>query len=276
MKVVKSIEEFRLIREELVEPVGFVPTMGYLHEGHLSLVRHACMECSSVVVSIYVNPTQFGPNEDLKKYPHDLPHDLELLQAEGVDLVWTPDDEIMYPHGYQTWVTVDELTKSLEGALRPGHFRGVTTVVSKLFNVVQPGKAYFGQKDAQQSVVIRRMVQDLNFPIEIVVCPTVREPDGLAMSSRNVYLDPDERKAAVVLSRALFATRAAFNDGERDGTRLRELVRKILDEEPLVKAQYISCAHPDTLQEQDGKVEHALISLAVTIGRTRLIDNVLI
>ena len=164
--------------------------MGFLHEGHLSLVRRARHECNSVVVSIYVNPTQFGPAEDLSTYPRDLPRDLDLLRAEGVDLVWTPSDKVMYPPGYQTWVQVEDVTQLLEGALRPGHFRGVATVVAKLFNAVQPHKAYFGQKDAQQAVVIRTMARDLDFPVEIVVCPIVREPDGLAMSSRNVYLDP--------------------------------------------------------------------------------------
>ena len=196
MKVVDTLEKLCQAREELALPIGLVPTMGYLHEGHLSLVRQARIQCSSVVVSIYINPTQFGPSEDLEKYPRDLKGDLEKLEAEGVDLVWTPTDEIMYPEGYQTYVIVEEVTKPLEGAIREAHFRGVTTVVSKLFNAIQPHKAYFGQKDAQQSIVIRRMVRDLDFPIEIVVCPIVRESDGLAMSSRNVYLNPQERKAA--------------------------------------------------------------------------------
>jgi pantoate--beta-alanine ligase len=249
--------------------------MGFLHEGHLSLVRQARQECVSVVVSIYVNPTQFGPNEDLKKYPRDLEHDLALLRSAGVDLVWTPSNAVMYPPGYQTWVMVEDVTKVLEGAIREGHFRGVATVVSKLFNAVQPQKAYFGQKDAQQALVIQRMTYDLNFPIEIVVCPTVREPDGLAMSSRNVYLDPVQRRAAVVLSRALFKAKATFEDGMQDASHLREIVLETLATEPMVKVQYVSCAHPDTLEELDGRVEHALLSLAVTIGKTRLIDNVI-
>jgi pantoate--beta-alanine ligase len=276
MNIVESLDDLRLGRSGLVQPVGLVPTMGYLHEGHLALVRQARQECKGLVVSIYVNPTQFGPNEDLQKYPRDLQRDLELLRSVGVDLVWTPTNEVMYPAGYQTWVMVEEVTKLLEGAIRAGHFRGVATVVGKLFNLVQPQKAYFGQKDAQQAVVIRRMVRDLNFPIEIVVCPTVREPDGLAMSSRNVYLDPEERQAAVVLSRALFKTKAAFESGERDASHLRGIVLDTLAIEPKVKVQYVSCANPDTLQELVGRVEHALLSLAVTIGKTRLIDNVII
>jgi len=250
--------------------------MGFLHEGHLSLVRRARAECASVAVSIFVNPTQFGPNEDLGAYPRDLPRDLRLLEAEGVDLVWTPTPEIMYPPGYQTWVTVEEATKPLEGAMRPGHFRGVTTVVAKLFTAVQPDKAYFGQKDAQQAAVIRQMRRDLNFPIEIVVCPTLREVDGLAMSSRNVYLNPDERQAATVLSRSLFAARDAFQSGERQAERLRQLMAGMIDAEPLARLQYVSCAHPDTLEELNGPVTRALLSMAVYVGKTRLIDNVVI
>jgi pantoate--beta-alanine ligase len=276
MKVVETLEELRLARSDLAAPIGLVPTMGFLHEGHLSLVRRACIECSSVVVSIYVNPTQFGPSEDMAAYPRNLKGDLDQLAAESVDLVWTPTDEIMYPTGFQTWVMVEEITKQLEGAVRPGHFRGVATVVSKLFNAVRPNKAYFGQKDAQQAVVIRRLVRDLNYPVDIVVCPIVREPDGLAMSSRNVYLNPQERQAAAVLSRGLFKVKAAFETGERDASRLRETVLDTLLTEPLVKVQYVSCAHPDTLQELDGKVDHALISLAVMVGKTRLIDNILV
>lgn len=276
MEVVESLEELRLARSKLTQPVGFVPTMGFLHEGHLSLVRKARLDCASVVVSIYVNPTQFGPNEDYSKYPRDLERDLDMLRSAGVDLVWTPTDKIMYPNGYQTWVTVEEVTKPLEGAIRAGHFRGVATIVSKLFNAVQPNTAYFGQKDAQQSVVIRQMTHDLNMPIEIIVCPIVRESDGLAMSSRNVYLNREERKAAVVLSRGLFKAKAAFDGGERDGSKLRRVVLNTLESEPMVKVQYVSCADPNTLQELEGGVEHALISLAVMVGKTRLIDNVMI
>lgn len=276
MQVVETLKELRQARGRLKGPLGLVPTMGYLHAGHLSLVHRAHQECTSVAVSIYVNPSQFGPHEDLTKYPRDLSRDLELLHQESVDLVWAPTDEVMYPPGYQTWVIVEQVTQPLEGAIRAGHFRGVATVVSKLFNAVQPDKAYFGQKDAQQSVVVRQMTRDLNFPIEVVVCPTVREPDGLAMSSRNVYLNPEERRAAGILSRSLFTARAAFENGERDASQLRQIVLAILAAEPLVQVQYVSCAHPDTLQELAGPVDHALLSLAVTIGKTRLIDNVIV
>jgi pantoate--beta-alanine ligase len=193
-----------------------------------------------------------------------------------VDLAWTPSDEVMYPPRYQTWVTVEEITRVLEGAIREGHFRGVATVVSKLFNAVQPDKAYFGQKDAQQAAVIRQMVRDLNFPIEIVVCPTVREADGLAMSSRNVYLNPEERRAAVALSRGLFKAKAAFENGEREASSLRKIVMDSLASEALINVQYVSCADPETLQELKGPVERGILLLAVTVGKTRLIDNVLL
>lgn len=276
MQIVATIPELRLARRGLPEPVGFVPTMGYLHEGHLSLVRRARSECASVAVSIFVNPTQFGPHEDLDAYPRDLPRDLEMLEAERVDLVWTPTPEVMYPPGFQTWVTVEKLTQPLEGAWRPGHFRGVTTVVTKLFAGVQPHKAYFGQKDAQQARVIQQMTHDLNLPIEIVVCPTVREPDGLAMSSRNSYLNPDERKAAAVLYRALTAARAAFDAGERDASRLRAIVTEIIGSEPLARLQYVSCADYETLQELEVANSGALMSLAVFVGKTRLIDNLIL
>ncbi len=276
MKVVTTLEELRAARAELSNPLGFVPTMGYLHAGHLSLVRAARAECLSVAASIFVNPTQFAPSEDLASYPRDLARDLALLEAEGVDLVWTPTEEIMYPARYQTWVTVEEVTKPLEGARRPTHFRGVTTVVAKLFNGVQPQKAYFGQKDAQQVVVVRQMVRDLNFPVQIVVCPIVREPDGLAMSSRNVYMNPHERQGAVVLSRALQAARQAYQDGERDAERLRQMIREHFNAEPLANVQYISCADPETLEELETVTNGALLSVAVYFGKTRLIDNAIL
>jgi pantoate--beta-alanine ligase len=248
--------------------------MGYLHQGHLSLAQTARSECASVAASIFVNPSQFGPNEDLASYPRDLERDLELLEQAGVDLVWTPTAEQMYPSDYQTWVTVEEITQPLEGAMRPGHFRGVTTVVAKLFNAVQPDKAYFGQKDAQQVAVIRQMVKDLNFNLQIVVCPIVREADGLAMSSRNVYLNPEERRAATVLFRSLSLASRAYADGERQAENLRQIVQQIIAEEPLAKLQYISCANPQTLQEIQGEMQDAgLLSMAVFIGKTRLIDN---
>ncbi len=276
MKVVTSLQEMFAERRKLTDPVGFVPTMGYLHEGHLSLVRRAKQECRSVVVSIFVNPTQFGPQEDLARYPRDLERDLRLLAPLEVDLVWTPTVDEMYPPGYQTWVTVEEVTRPLEGAMRPGHFRGVTTIVSKLFNAVQPQRAYFGQKDAQQAVVVRQMTRDLNYPIEIVVCPTVREADGLAMSSRNVYLSPTERQAATVLYRALRAAEQAYQAGEQNAERLRAVMRQVLESEPLVRVQYVSCADFDTLQELDEVRGKALLSMAVFIGNTRLIDNIVL
>lgn len=277
MMVVSILEELADGLRLLDRPLGFVPTMGYLHEGHLSLARRARAECKTVAASIFVNPTQFGPQEDLSKYPRDLERDLRLLEEAEVDLVWTPTAEIMYPPGFQTWVEVEKVSQGLEGAQRPGHFRGVTTVVSKLFNAVQPQKAYFGQKDAQQAAVIRQMTRDLNFPIEIVVCPIVREPDGLAMSSRNVYLNPEERKAATVLSRALQSAVAAYDRGERAADALRQQMTVILASEPLARTQYVSCANAETLEEIRGSVSgKALLSMAVFFGKTRLIDNVVL
>ena len=273
MRTAISLTELGSIRRSFSGTVGLVPTMGYLHEGHLSLVRRAHEECNHVVVSIFVNPTQFGPREDLSKYPRDLERDLGLLEPLGTDLVWMPTAEIMYPPGYQTWVEVDTITRPLEGSMRPGHFRGVTTVVAKLFHAVQPDTAYFGQKDAQQAAVIRRMTRDLNFPIEIVVCPIVREPDGLAMSSRNVYLNPEERKAATVLYRSLNAARNMYENGERQAEKLRQIMREVIATEPLAQMQYISCADYDTLEELETVNGKALLSMAVFFGKTRLIDN---
>jgi pantoate--beta-alanine ligase len=276
MNVAVGLSELRAFRQELESPFGLVPTMGYLHEGHLSLVRKARGECASVGVSIFVNPTQFAPSEDLESYPRDLDHDLQMLEQEGVDLVWTPADEDVYPEGAQTWVEVEELTKELEGARRPGHLRGVTTVVAKLFNAFQPDIAFFGQKDAQQAVVIERMVNDLLFPIEVVVCPIVREPDGLAMSSRNTYLNPEQRQAATALSRALRTAETAFEAGEKDADVLRHTMMDVLDAEPLAEVQYVSAADPQTLRELEGEVDNALLSMAVYMGKTRLIDNVVL
>jgi pantoate--beta-alanine ligase len=274
MDIVTSLSELHTSRARLPGPVGLVPTMGFLHEGHLSLVHTAKSECKSVVASIFVNPTQFGPNEDLTAYPRDLPRDLKMLQSAGADLVWTPTPEVMYPPGFQTWVTAEEVTRPLEGSMRPGHFRGVATIVAKLFNAVQPHRAYFGQKDAQQAAVIRQMARDLSYPIEIVICPIVREPDGLAMSSRNSYLNPSERQAAGVLYRALTAARTAYQSGERSAERLRQIVAATIQAEPLARLQYVSCADNETLQEIDGVITRpALLSMAVYLGKTRLIDN---
>ncbi len=276
MNVVTSLEELHAVCERLPKPVGLVPTMGYLHQGHLSLVQAARAECKSVVVSIYVNPTQFGPKEDFAAYPRDLERDLGLLQSLQVDVVWTPTNEVLYPPGFQTWVTVEEVSQPLEGSYRAGHFRGVATVVAKLFTGVQPQKAYFGQKDAQQVAVIRQMTRDLNFPIEIVVCPIAREADGLALSSRNTYLNPAERQAATVLSRALQAAHQDYAAGERSAERLRQRLLSVLSQESLARVQYVSCAHPDTLQELEGNAERVLLSMAVYVGKTRLIDNILL
>ena len=276
MKTVITLEELHAVRKTLPGPVGLVPTMGYLHLGHLSLVKRAREECASVVVSIFVNPTQFGPQEDLAAYPRDLPRDLGMLETAGVDLAWTPTVEVMYPNGYQTWITVEEVTRPLEGSVRPGHFRGVATVVAKLFNAVQPDKAYFGQKDAQQAVVIRRMAQDLTFPLEVVICPIVREADGLAMSSRNVYLNQQERRAASVLYRSLRYARDAYENGEREAGCLRQVVLDTIATEPLARPQYVSCADADSLQELTRVEAPALLSLAVFFGKTRLIDNIVL
>jgi pantoate--beta-alanine ligase len=273
MKTVSTLFDLRTARLSLYGTVGLVPTMGYLHEGHLSLIRRAKAECESVVVSIFVNPTQFGANEDLSKYPRDLERDLRLIEPLGVDLVWNPTAEIMYPTGYQTWVEVDALTHRLEGSVRPAHFKGVTTVVAKLFNAVQPHKAYFGQKDAQQAAVIRQMVRDLNFPIEVIICPTTREADGLAMSSRNKYLEGTERPAATVLFRALSAAKSAYESGERNAEKLRIAMKETLAAEPRAQVQYVSCADYDTLEELDVVSGKTLLSMAVLIGKTRLIDN---
>jgi pantoate--beta-alanine ligase len=276
MRTVITLPELYEARRSFAGRVGLVPTMGYLHEGHLSLVRRAREECDQVVVSIFVNPTQFGPKEDLSKYPRDTRRDLNLLEPLRVDLVWMPTAEIMYPPGYQTWVDVELITSPLEGAVRPGHFRGVTTVVAKLFNAVQPHKAYFGQKDAQQAAVIRQMTRDLSYPIEIVVCSIVREPDGLAMSSRNVYLDPEQRRAATVLSRSLRAAKEAYENGERDADTLRGKMKEVLASEPLAQVQYVSCADYDTLEELETITRKALLSMAVYVGKTRLIDNLVL
>lgn len=274
MKTVVNLQELRHARRALPDPLGLVPTMGYLHAGHLSLVRRARQECASVAASIFVNPTQFGANEDLASYPRNIERDLSLLEQAGANLVWMPTPEIMYPPGYQTWVEVEQLATPLEGDMRPGHFRGVATVVAKLFNTVQPQKAYFGQKDAQQAAVIRRMALDLNFPLEVVICPIVREPDGLAMSSRNAYLEGPQRPAAAVLRSALLAAQAAFNGGERRAAALRQVMLDTLHAEPLARPQYVSCADPETLQEIEGDAPAgALLSMAVYVGKTRLIDN---
>ncbi|MBE2224863.1 MAG: pantoate--beta-alanine ligase [Anaerolineae bacterium] len=274
MKVTGNIQQIRDIRwQDPTLTWGLVPTMGFLHEGHLSLVRRALAENDRVMVTIYVNPTQFAPTEDLSTYPRDLERDLALLQELGVDVVFTPDDRVMYPEGFQTYVDVQEVTKVLEGASRPTHFRGVATIVAKLFNIAQPTRAYFGQKDYQQTAVLRQMVSDLNYNLEMVVCPTGREPDGLAMSSRNKYLSPEQRQAATLLHRALTSGVDALNAGERDAEKIRQLVLGLIAAEPLARLDYFSVADPDTLVELEVVGERALLSTAVFFGKTRLIDN---
>lgn len=277
MHTFDTIARFREARAALQGTLGFVPTMGYLHQGHLALVHRAKAECNHVVVSIFVNPTQFGPQEDLARYPRDLPRDRELLRGEGVDLIFAPSAEEMYPQPYHTYVDVEGITAPLEGARRPGHFRGVATVVCKLFNIVGADRAYFGQKDAQQTVVIRQMVRDLDIPTEVVIVPTVREHDGLAMSSRNVYLDSAQRAAAPVLYRALQAAANHYRAGERNAATLRAAIHDTLAQEPLAQIEYVSVADGQTLSEIEEAIEHAaLVSLAVRFGTTRLIDNIVL
>ena len=276
LQKVIEIDDLRDARAMLPEPIGFVPTMGFLHEGHLSLVKRACSEVASVVVSIFVNPTQFAPTDDLDAYPRDLERDAALLAEAGANLLWMPTPEVMYPPGFQTWVEVEKITKLLEGAKRPGHFRGVTTIVTKLFNAVQPQKAFFGQKDAQQAAVIRQMVRDLNMPIEIVTSPIVRERDGLAMSSRNTYLNPEERQAALVLSKSLAAAESAYEKEERNADVLRHAMKKIINAEPLARLEYVSCSDYDSLEELEKINGKILLSMAVYIGTTRLIDNLIL
>ncbi|MCS6835054.1 MAG: pantoate--beta-alanine ligase [Anaerolineae bacterium] len=277
MQIAETIQELRQARQKLSGRIGLVPTMGYLHEGHLSLVRTARAECDHVLATIFVNPAQFSAQEDLASYPRDLPRDLAMLEAEGVGLVFTPSAELMYPPGYQTYVTVEQVSQGKEGSARPGHFRGVATVVAKLFNLIQAQRAYFGQKDAQQVAVIRRMTHDLNFPLEIVVCPIVREADGLAMSSRNVYLSPAERRAAAVVPQAWQRAAQAYGAGERHPEVLRSIVREHIAQEPLARLDYVSVASARTLAEQDAPSEEPLLlSLAVQVGRPRLLDNCLL
>ena len=266
----------KALRRDIIGSVGFIPTMGYLHEGHLSLVKQAKAENSVALVSIFVNPTQFGPREDFKAYPRDLERDLALLKRVNTDIVFIPANEEMYPTGFNSWVEVQRVTDPLEGRVRPGHFRGVTTVVAKLFNIVEPTKAYFGQKDAQQARVIQKMVSDLNMNLEIIISPTVRESDGLAMSSRNTYLNPQERKAATVLFQALFRAQEMREKGESKAEHLRQEMTSLISKEPLATIDYISVADAQSLEELDKIDRPALISLAVRIGKTRLIDNVIL
>jgi len=274
VQVIDNIPVLRQARAKVNGRLGVVPTMGALHAGHLSLVEAARAENDAVLVTIFVNPTQFAANEDLAAYPRDLPRDLDMLRGLGVDFVFTPTPDLIYPPGYQTYINVEQVSQGLEGARRPGHFRGVATVVAKLFNLTQPTVAYFGQKDAQQVAVIRQMVRDLNFPLEIAVCPTMREADGLAMSSRNVYLNPEQRQAASILYRALQNAGMAYDAGERDPENFRQTIRDTLSAEPLASPDYVSIADARTLQELTQPIDVPLLaSLTVGFGKTHLLDN---
>jgi len=256
--------------------LGLVPTMGALHDGHLSLVRAAKAQCDVVVVSIFVNPLQFGPNEDLAKYPRTFERDCELLEREGIDFLFAPSAEEMYPADAVTFVTVEGLSDKLCGRSRPGHFRGVTTVVAKLFDIVEPDLAFFGQKDAAQATIIRRMVRDLDFAVEIMVSPIVRELDGLAMSSRNAYLSPQQRKSALVLYRSLAEVKRRFDQGERNAANLIEAGRHVLAQESAVRPDYLEIVDPDTLDPLPELNRPALVAVAAFLGSTRLIDNLLL
>jgi pantoate--beta-alanine ligase len=279
MRVCHSIAEVRAAsrtgRRE-GKSLGLVPTMGALHEGHLSLVRAAKAQCDLVVVSIFVNPLQFGPNEDLAKYPRNFDRDRELLAKEGADFIFAPSVDQIYPPGAVTYVTVEALSDKLCGRSRPGHFRGVTTVVSKLFNIVEPDRAFFGQKDAAQSTIIRRMVRDLNIPVQVVVCPIVREPDGLAMSSRNSYLDAQQRKSALGLYRSVTAVQGRFDRGERNSHALIEAGKQTFTHEALVRLDYFEIVDPETLDPVDDLSRGGLVAVAASVGNVRLIDNIVL
>ncbi len=274
MKIIQTVSGMKALRSKLTSPLGFVPTMGYLHEGHLSLVRQAKLENATVVVSIFINPTQFGPEEDYALYPRDEERDIDLLRKEKTDILFLPPPDEMYPPSFDTWVKVRGVTEKLEGVFRPGHFQGVTTILTKLFNIVEPKRAYFGQKDAQQAIVVKKMVAELNMSLEISVLPTIREPDGLAMSSRNTYLNPEERQAATVLFRSLTFVHDRYMNGERDAEALRRQMISLITKEPLAKIDYVSIADQETLEELSTINRPALASLAVKIVKVRLIDNV--
>ena len=280
MEIIKDIALMRTrCRERKLkgDKIGFVPTMGALHKGHLSLIKRAREDCDFTVVSIFVNPTQFGPEEDFKRYPRNLSEDLRLCEEEGVDVVFTPLKESMYPDGFSTWVEVKGmLTETLEGTFRPGHFKGVTTVLTKLFNIVLPDYSYFGEKDYQQAMVVKKMVQELNIDTEIILLPTVREEDGLACSSRNSYLSPEERKKAAVLYNSLLKAKQEVEKGEEDPSIITSLIRHLIEKEGSFKIDYVAAVNPDTLEPVDRIRGKTLITIAAWIGRTRLIDNILI
>ena len=276
MKIVETIAGMRQVRKQLAGPVGLVPTMGYLHEGHLSLIRRARAENSSLVVSLFVNPAQFGPQEDFKTYPRDTKRDFSLMEKEKTDIVFMPPTGEMYPPNFNSWVDIRRISEKLEGASRPGHFRGVATVCAKLFNIIQPDRVYVGQKDAQQALVIKKMVAELNLNLELIILPTIRESDGLAVSSRNAYLNPEERRAATVLYKALSLAQKLWVQGEKDAEKICRQMIALIKEEPLAAIDYVSIADAETLEELDTVKPGALASMAVRIGKTRLIDNVVI
>lgn len=279
MQVFSEINKLKnYLKEEKLKnkTIGLVPTMGYLHEGHLSLVKQSHAENNITIVSIFVNPTQFGPNEDFERYPKDFKRDIELATKYGADIIFAPSAFEMYPEGYKTFVEVEEITDKLCGASRPGHFRGVTTVVTKLFNITQADRAYFGQKDAQQAIVVKQMVKDLNMNISIVVCPTIRDQNGLAKSSRNSYLSEEERKQAVIISKALFMAEKQIKQGEKNTYKIKLNIENMINEEPLSKIDYISIVDINTLDDISEITDKALIAIAVKFGTTRLIDNIIV
>ena len=276
MKLIETVDGFRQVLQSAHRPLGLVPTMGFLHDGHMALVRSAVAENPSVCASIFVNPAQFGPHEDLATYPRDMESDLSKLEAAGVDTVFAPSVEEVYPRGFDTYVDVGTVATRLEGEFRPGHLRGVATVVCKLLAIVRPDRAYFGQKDAQQCLVVKRLNADLDLGAEIVVVPTVREADGLALSSRNAYLDGEECEAARLLYRSLCLARCLWQGGTADAEEIRRQMRALIEEEPLARPDYVSIADGETLKELDRIQPPALVSLAVHIGKTRLIDNIVL
>lgn len=279
MRIIETVADMKAViksQKQSGKSIGLVPTMGYLHQGHISLVKHSTAENDFTVVSIFVNPTQFGPNEDFDKYPRDLEKDLKLAQQAGVDIIFAPSVKEMYPESYKTYVAVEGITEVMCGKSRPGHFRGVTTVVTKLFNIITPTKAYFGQKDAQQVAVIKQMVKDLNMNLEIITCPIIREADGLAMSSRNVYLNSEERKAALILSQSLLNAQKLVDSGERSKEKLYKSIFEQISSESLANIEYIEIVDADTLENVNNIEKRALVALAVRFGNTRLIDNIIL
>jgi pantoate--beta-alanine ligase len=276
MKIIRNLVEMKESRALLKGSVGLVPTMGFLHAGHLSLVKLSKNENDTTIVSIFVNPTQFGPKDDFDRYPRDERRDIDMLEEAGVDIVFIPTAQEMYPSGFNTWVEVEGIAERLEGSARPGHFKGVATVCNKLFNIVAPDKAYFGQKDAQQVLVIKKIVSDLNMNLVVVVGTTLREPDGLAMSSRNTYLKPVERQAATALYKSLSKAAQMYKSGEHEADTIRDAMTTLIQSEPLAKIEYISIADPVSLKELEHIRSQALVSLAVKIGKTRLIDNIIL